>query len=267
MQCKRFLPMRMSEGNNCYYSISYEVIAGGNTALFYCDAKEAPGSRDRDSLKRMLGPGILRRPDMHATLIPRHYLDSLEAFAAALGTPVRRRECAELVHGAAHRRHILLRRGLSQRQQFTALVHELTHVLAHRSPRHRVPRTLCEYEAEAVERLVASWLFVFHRRKTQAAAAATNHLLSASVLRVRRVAWTLIRAIELYRRSPPSKSMQRPVKKSFSTMNSAACAISAGSPRRLSGTGATTFSKTSGFMLARISVCVKPGAMAPTRMA
>src|ERR1700683_3471908 len=180
MQCKRFLPTHINEGINCYYSMRYTKIAGGNTALFYCDAKEGPGSRDRDSLKRMLGRGILRRPDMHATLIPRHYLDSLEAFAAALGTPVRRRECAEVVHGAAHRRHILLRRGLSQRQQFTALVHELTHVLAHRSPRHRVPRTLCEYEAEAVERLVASWLFVFHPRNKQAALVATTTLLPDS---------------------------------------------------------------------------------------
>ena len=52
---------------------------------------------------------------------------------------------------------IVLRSGLSQEQQFLTLVHELTHFLAHR-PDAQLNRTVCEYEAEAVEKLVAAQL-------------------------------------------------------------------------------------------------------------
>ena len=61
-------------------------------------------------------------------------------------------------------------------------------------------------------------------------------------------------------------SMQRPVKKSFCTMKAAACAISAGCPSRLSGTGAVTFSSTSGRIAARISVAENPGAIDAARV-
>jgi hypothetical protein len=49
-------------------------------------------------------------------------------------------------------------------------------------------------------------------------------------------------------------------------MKTAACAISAGSPSRLSGTGAVTFSSMSGGMPASRSVRVKPGAIEAARM-
>jgi hypothetical protein len=49
-------------------------------------------------------------------------------------------------------------------------------------------------------------------------------------------------------------------------MNSTAWAISSGCPRRFSGTGAVSFSSTSGRIEARMSVWVKPGAMEPTRI-
>ena len=55
---------------------------------------------------------------------------------------------------------------------------------------------------------------------------------------------------------PPSRSMQRPVKKSFSAMKIAACAISLTSPRRRRGTCEVSFSSISGRIEARISVRV-----------
>jgi Zn-dependent peptidase ImmA (M78 family) len=54
---------------------------------------------------------------------------------------------------------IILRADLSPQQELLTLVHELTHVLAHvTSVRARTPRAICEYEAEAVERLIAQRL-------------------------------------------------------------------------------------------------------------
>ncbi len=49
-------------------------------------------------------------------------------------------------------------------------------------------------------------------------------------------------------------------------MNAAVAAISLGSPSRWTGMPAAIFSRISGFMLATISVLMKPGAIAFTRM-
>ena len=81
------------------------------------------------------------------------YIDALEEFAAQLGVSVFRSPLTPWVMGRTHGRQIVLRSGLSEEQQLLTLIHELTHYLAHR-PEAQLDRTVCEYEAEAVEKLV-----------------------------------------------------------------------------------------------------------------
>jgi hypothetical protein len=92
-------------------------------------------------------------------------------------------------------RQIVLRSGLSKEQQLLTLIHELTHVLAHGEA--QLDRTVCEYEAEAVERLVAGQLGL--KDATGAAidlATVTDDLLACSVTRVRHVARILLGAVQ-----------------------------------------------------------------------
>lgn len=85
------------------------------------------------------------------------FIDALEEFSARHGVAVFRTPLSPWVVGRMDENQIVLRRGLSEEQQLLTLVHELTHFLAHR-PDAPLNRTVCEYEAEAVEKLVAGQL-------------------------------------------------------------------------------------------------------------
>ncbi len=148
------------------------------------------------------------------------FIDALEAFCANLGVSVFRTHLSPWVVGQTHERQIVLRSGLSKEQQLLTLVHELTHFLAHR-PDAQLNRTVCEYEAEAVEKLVAGQLGLKKLGTAIDLNTVTDDLLACSVTRVRWVARTLLTAVQDvdYSRRPPSRSRHRPVKKSFSMMN------------------------------------------------
>jgi Zn-dependent peptidase ImmA (M78 family) len=158
-----------------------------------------------------------------------HFIDALEEFSAVHGVSVFRTPLSLWVVGRMHESQIVLRSGLSKEQQLLTLVHELTHFLAHRPEQH-LNRTVCEYEAEAVEKLVAGQLGLKDSGTAIDLGNVTDDLLACSVARVRWVARTLLTAVQhkkfeahiaedRYRRRPPSRSRQRPVKKSFSMMN------------------------------------------------
>jgi hypothetical protein len=85
------------------------------------------------------------------------HIHSLESYAERNGATLVRSALPEPVHGRLSRDHITLRFDLSPEQYLLALVHELTHWLAHRDEGPRTPLARCtiyEYEAEAVEALV-----------------------------------------------------------------------------------------------------------------
>ena len=154
-----------------------------------------------------------------------HYIDALEEFSARHGVAVFRTPLSPWVVGRIHEKQVILRNGLSKEKQLLTLIHELTHFLAHR-PEEHIDRTVCEYEAEAVEKLVAGQLGLKAMGTAIDLTTVTDDLLACSVARVRQVAGTLLTALQYadaypidYRRKPPSRSTQRPVKKSFSMMN------------------------------------------------
>lgn len=90
---------------------------------------------------------------------------------------------------------MILRNGMSKEQQLFTLIHELTHLLAHSSERESLNRTVCEYEAEAVEMLVAAQLGLKDARHLPIdVATVTDDLLGCSVVRVRAVAGMLLAA-------------------------------------------------------------------------
>ena len=89
------------------------------------------------------------------------HIHSLESYAERNGATLVRSALPESVHGRLSRDHITLRFDLSPEQHLLALVHELTHWLAHRDEGPRTPLARCtlfEYEAEAVEILVMARL-------------------------------------------------------------------------------------------------------------
>jgi IrrE N-terminal-like domain len=124
-----------------------------------------------------------------------HFIDALEAFSAHLGVSVFRTHLSSWVVGHTDGRQIVLRTGLSKEQQLLTLVHELTHFLAHR-PDAQLNRTVCEYEAEAVEKLVACQLGLKDRGAAIDLNTVTDDLLACSVTRVRWVARTLVAAVQ-----------------------------------------------------------------------
>jgi IrrE N-terminal-like domain len=122
-----------------------------------------------------------------------HFIDRLEQFSALHGVAVFRTPLSPWVLGRMDEKQIVLRSGLSKERQLLTLLHELTHFLAHTDP--HLDRTVCEYEAEAVEKLVAGQLglkdamgFAIDLSEV------TDDLLACSVARVRRVARTLLSA-------------------------------------------------------------------------
>src|SRR5579862_9569139 len=115
------------------------------------------------------------------------FIDALEAFSAQRGVSVFRTHLSPWVVGRMDDNQIVLRSGLSKQQQLLTLVHELTHFLAHR-PDPQLNRTVCEYEAEAVEKLFACQLGLKDFGSAIDPTTVTDDLLAGSVTRVRWVA-------------------------------------------------------------------------------
>jgi hypothetical protein len=110
----------------------------------------------------------------------------LEQFAERCGAPVVRNSLIAGVLGRVEERRIVLRAGLSLQQQLLTLVHELTHLIIHCNVTPRIDRTVCEYEAEAVERWVGDALqSLSSDGDALDAAGFTEDLLACSVVRVR----------------------------------------------------------------------------------
>jgi hypothetical protein len=124
-----------------------------------------------------------------------HFIDRLEEFSARQGVSVFRTHLSPWVVGRTHGREVVLRSRLSKEQQLLTLVHELTHFLAHR-PEAQLNRTVCEYEAEAVEKLVAGCLGLKNLGTAIDPGEVTDDLLACSVARVRWVARTLLTALQ-----------------------------------------------------------------------
>ena len=124
-----------------------------------------------------------------------HLIDALEEFCARQGVSVFRTPLSPWVVGRVDESQIVLRSGLGKEQQLLTLIHELTHFLAHRS-QDPLDRTVCEYEAEAVEKLVAGQLGLKDSGTPIDLASVTDDLLACSVVRVRWVAQTLLTALQ-----------------------------------------------------------------------
>jgi IrrE N-terminal-like domain len=124
-----------------------------------------------------------------------HLIDALEEFSARHGVLVFRSPLSPWVVGRVDENQILLRSGLSKKQQLLTLIHELTHFLAHRAG-EQLDRTVCEYEAEAVEKLVAGQLGLKDLDTAIDLATVTDDLLACSVARVRWVARILLAALQ-----------------------------------------------------------------------
>lgn len=124
-----------------------------------------------------------------------HFIDRLEQFSAMRGITVFRTPLSPWVLGRMEARQVVLRSGLSKEKQLLTLIHELTHFLAHNEA--QLDRTVCEYEAEAVEKLVAGQLGIKDSMGEPIdLATVTDDLLACSVARVRWAAGTLLNAVQ-----------------------------------------------------------------------
>lgn len=120
----------------------------------------------------------------------------LERFAELCGVPVVRNSLIAGVLGRVEDRRIVLRAGLGLEQQLSTLVHELTHLIIHCNVSPRINRTVCEYEAEAVERWVTDRLqSILSGEEDLDAAALTEDLLASSVVRVRWAAQVILQVL------------------------------------------------------------------------
>jgi hypothetical protein len=124
-----------------------------------------------------------------------HFIDRLEEFSALHGIAVLRSPLNVWVMGRMDEKRVVLRSGLSKEDQLLTLIHELTHFLAHRAE-ESLDRTVCEYEAEAVEKLVAAQIGLRESGAPIDVASVTDNLLAGSVARVRCVARTLLAAMQ-----------------------------------------------------------------------
>jgi IrrE N-terminal-like domain len=115
----------------------------------------------------------------------------LEQFAERCGAPVVRNSLIAGVLGRVEERRIVLRAGLSLEQQLLTLVHELAHLIIHSNVTPRIDRTVCEYEAEAVEKWVGD--AISSDEEDLDAATLTEDLLACSVVRVRWAARVILR--------------------------------------------------------------------------
>jgi uncharacterized protein DUF955 len=134
-----------------------------------------------------------------------HFIDRLEQFSALQGVSVFRTHLSPWVVGRMHENQIVLRHGLSKERQLLTLVHELTHFLAHR-PEAQLNRTVCEYEAEAVEKLIAGQLGLKDLGTAIDLGKVTDDLLAVSVARVRWVARTLLTALQDVKPATPTEA-------------------------------------------------------------
>ena len=127
------------------------------------------------------------------------HIRSLECYVERCGGCVVRESLPEAIHGELSRDCITLHAGLDPYQQLLALVHELTHWLAHRdAPRDlSACATIYEYEAEAVESLVMGRLGLPCPTDRP-----TDGLLTSSVTRVRSTALRICQALELAQDRP-----------------------------------------------------------------
>lgn len=124
-----------------------------------------------------------------------HFIDRLEQFSALRGIAVLRTPLSPWVLGRMEARQVVLRSDLSKEKQLLTLIHELTHFLVHTEA--QLDRTVCEYEAEAVEKLVAGQLGIKGSMGEPIdLASVTDDLLACSVVRVRWVAGTLLNAVQ-----------------------------------------------------------------------
>jgi hypothetical protein len=86
-------------------------------------------------------------------------LNALRRFARRSGASVGYANLPDCIGGCLDRDQIVLRVGRAPEQELLTRVHELIHVIAHvASVRASTHRTICEYEAEAVEQLIAQRL-------------------------------------------------------------------------------------------------------------
>lgn len=123
---------------------------------------------------------------------PHTAIRRLERFAAACGAPVVRNALMAGVLGRVEERRIVLRKNMSPQQQLCTLAHELTHLLMHCCAEPPINRTVCEYEAEAVERWVSEALQFGWPAENFDGAGLTEDLLACSVERVRRAAHVML---------------------------------------------------------------------------
>ena len=142
------------------------------------------------------------------TSIP-NCIELLEAYIERGGARLMRSSLPPGVHGRIYRDQITLRLGLSPEQELTALIHELTHWLAHRDAHRTIDCTLFEYEAEAVEALVLARLGLRNSRFERAAPhqfLPTDNLLSVSVARVIAASARISAALGLEAEMPRSEA-------------------------------------------------------------
>ena len=127
-------------------------------------------------------------------------LSALHSFARRAGASVDYANLPKCIGGCLDHDRILLRAGLAPEQELLTLVHELTHVMAHgASARSRTQRTVCEYEAEAVECLIAQRLGFGasgFEAFTGEVCTFPDGLLADSVARVGAVASTLLAVLD-----------------------------------------------------------------------
>jgi hypothetical protein len=118
--------------------------------------------------------------------VTHQYIEALEAYLARSGASLVRLRLPDWVHGRVRADLITVRADLPPEQELLAVVHEITHWLAHREVGPSHCRTLFEYEAEAVEQLVMAHLGLPHPDCAQKSwhEHPTDDLLAASVTRV-----------------------------------------------------------------------------------
>jgi len=130
----------------------------------------------------------------------------LEAYVERHGARVTRESLPGFVHGRMQQDLITVGTGLTLRQEFAALVHEVAHWMVHRNPSTGLDGTgfdctVFEYEAEAVEALVLTRLGL-----AGGYGIPTDGLLPASVARVRTAKTRICEALGVTADGAPATS-------------------------------------------------------------
>ena len=137
------------------------------------------------------------------------YIDALEAYLVRSGAALVRTRLPDWIHGRVHADLITVRADLTAEQELLALVHEITHWLAHRQMGLEHCRTVFEYEAEAVEQLVMAHLGLPHPDSAHRLwrAHPTDNLLFASVTRVTSATRRILGALGFVADSEPQTAV------------------------------------------------------------